>query len=91
MTDEPQKEITKIEFIELCQKYAGEPDSSMQRWEQFFAMYPRDWTFQIYGEATPKAPRDRLSIVTDFAVNEIRTFFSSEEEEDQLYDYPGKK
>lgn len=83
--EESRKELSKDEFLEFCQKYAGDPDNSLERWQNFFEEYPANWRFIVYGIVIPVPPKNRVMVVIDFSTNEIRLSFLSEDEEDALY------
>jgi hypothetical protein len=85
-------EVTKEEFKKAYFRLRGGADSGWtdDYWRERFEL--KEWPGWRYKVAEPRTrDHDRMTIVTDGAVNEHRLFCMTEESEERLYDHPGKE
>jgi len=85
------KEVTKHEFKEMYFKLGGGQAAGwgLDHWNEFLEkekVPPMKYLVQ-----PPETPaHTRMMIVTDYQTHQHRLFFLTEEDEERLFDYPGK-
>ena len=83
------QEVSKDEFKTIYFQYGkGKDGWTQDYWDQFYESPRREG--MTYKVALPKhAEESRMWIVTDYASNEYRLFFMTEESEERFFDFPG--
>jgi hypothetical protein len=83
------REATKAEFREIYFRLGGgeRTGRTQEYWDHFFEPTPgRPMTYKI--EEPASAAHTSMMIVTDYAINEYRLFFMTEEDNDNLFVFP---
>ncbi len=82
------KEVTKAKFKEVYFRLGGASGGwTEEYWGQFFENDPRPGMKYLLEEPASPA-HNRMMIVTDFASNEYRLFFLTEESEEDFFEFP---
>ncbi len=85
------KEVTKEEFKKIYFKYGKSGEGwDQEYWNKFFES-PERKNMKYKVELPANSIENRMMIVTDYSENEYRLFFSSIEQEEAFFDYPGKE
>lgn len=85
------QEVTKQEFRDVYFRLGGGEASGWGRryWEKFFEADPvPPMKYLVEAPATPQ--HTRMMIVSDFGTRQHRLFFLTEEDEERLFDHPGR-
>ena len=83
------RDATKEEFREIYFRAGGERGGwTRSYWDQFFEPTPaRPMKYRIEEPASPA--HTSMMIVSDYAVDEYRLFFMTDEDNDNLFAWPG--
>lgn len=86
------REVTKEEFKRLYFELGGglRTGWSADYWDLFFEKQKRP-NMKYLAQEPETRDHNRMMIVTDFGNNEYRMFFVTEEDEERMFDYPGKE
>ena len=84
------KVVTKEQFKEIYFRLGGGAATGWGEdyWNQFFEAETR-LGMKYLVEEPPAPEHHRMLIVSDFAANEYRLFFLTEESEESLFEFPG--
>jgi hypothetical protein len=85
------KEVTKEQFKEIFFRLGGGDRAGygIEHWNKFFENETRS-NMKYLAEEPQTSEHYRMMIVTDYATNEYRLFFMTEEAEERFFDFPGK-
>lgn len=83
------REVTKEQFKEIYFRLGGGDATGWggDYWNKFFEDESRAG-MKYLAEEPPTPEHNRMVIVTDFAANEYRLFFTTEESEESLFEFP---
>jgi hypothetical protein len=86
------KQVSKEQFKEIYFKLGGGKKAGWgsEYWNSFYEKETNHpMKYLVQDQETPQ--HTRMFIVDDYAANEYRMFFLTEDEEEQIFDFPGKE
>jgi len=83
-------EVTKVEFKEIYFKYGLADDGwGNEYWDKFYEN-PKTQNMKYMVKLPANNLKNRMMIVNDYSANEYRLFFVSIDQEEAIFDNPGK-
>jgi hypothetical protein len=82
--------VTKEEFKGVYFRLGGSSGWTADYWQEFFEVQVEPgWRFLVEEPRSPE--HDRMWIVSDQGAKEHRLFFSTDQDTEDFFDYPGKE